>query len=103
MGLISVLALVGMIGSDFVPSHLTVRVAATLSVALGLFYGAFFLGFGRFGWGLHNPRVAEIMSRGGFLSKAYLRAPFMAFVFFGLSWLGLSAGLAWALNAAVGT
>ena len=88
--------------SNFVPSHLTVLLTMAASVLVGVFYAAFFLGVGHFGWDLSNPRVRAAIEQSPKLSKVYVRIPLMTMVFAGAAWLSFSNALPWALTAAVG-
>jgi hypothetical protein len=89
--------------SNFVPSGLTVACARWLAICTGVFYGAFFIGIGDFGWSRNNPKVATIMRSGGAIARWYVRVPVMALVYFGFAWASFASALPWMLNGVLGS
>jgi hypothetical protein len=89
--------------SNFVPSGLTVASARWLATCTGVFYGAFFIGIGDFGWSRNNPKVAAIMQTGGAIARWYVRVPLMALLYFGFAWMSFSSALPWMLNGVIGS
>jgi hypothetical protein len=103
MGFLSILAIVTLSFSPFVPSPLMVDIAIGLSIVIGLFYAAFFWGIGGFGWGARADAAIQGQKAAKFLSKRYLRAPFMGAVFFSFAWQVFGSGAPWLLTAAMGS
>lgn len=98
MIVLSVLCLLSLTYSSFVPSLLTVQITKCSAVAIGLFYAVFFWGSRGFGW---DSGADARVSASKFLRNRYLRAPFMGFVFFCFAWSGLSSGAPWIVNALI--
>lgn len=94
--------LASLYASSFVPSHLTVRLTKVVAMLVGLFYGAFFLGVGHFGWDTSNPKVRAAIQQSPQVAKAYVRVPLMTMVFAGAAWMSFSSAFPWALTAAIG-
>ena len=94
--------LASLYGSSFVPSHLTVQLTKAMAILVGLFYAAFFLGVGHFGWDESNPKVRAAIQQSPKVAKAYIRVPLMALVLAGAAWMSFSSAFPWALTAAGG-
>lgn len=95
-------ALLSLLFSPFVPSPLMVEITVWSAIFVGVFYGVFFWGVGGFGWTADTKIAVSGSKPSKFLTKRYLRGPFMGLVFFFFTWVGLGSGAPWLVTIVAG-
>jgi hypothetical protein len=95
-------AVYGLLFSDFVPAPDIVVVAQVLSLVSAVFYGAFALGIGEFGFNRRLPRTSAFLVDNPSTANPAGRVVPMALVMACFAWVAFSAGIPSLLNLVVG-